>query len=230
MKKILERIVLNKAVASLLIKPVLRLHSACYKWAGSFAAVLNDGLHPKHDILKYKEWFLKNIDPGWTILDIGCNTGMLPFLLAEKAAFVYGVEIVEEHIAIAEKQRAKNNIEYICADATDYDYSRCKPVDCITMSNTLEHIDNRVNFLKAIVDKVNWADRNRKRFLFRVPQLDREWTVLYKKQLGLDSRLDKTHYTEYTLEQFKNELALAGIETKKTVISFGEIYAVCEVV
>ncbi|GAI45387.1 unnamed protein product, partial [marine sediment metagenome] len=71
---------------------------------------------------------------------------------------------------------------------------------------------------------------NHKRFLFRTPIIDREWIVLYKKELGLEYRLDPTHYVEYTLEQFKEELGRANIATKKVDIRFGEIYAVCEVV
>ena len=230
MKKILKRMVLNKALANLLIKPVLRLHSACYKWAGGFAAVLNDGLHPKHQILKYKEWFMENIEAGWTILDIGCNTGMLASLLCEKAGYVYGIEIDHEHTAIARSKHAAGNIEYICADATKYNYDFYRPTDCVILSNVLEHIENRVGFLKTLVQNLKWANKNHKRLLIRVPMLDREWIVIYKKQLGLNYRLDRSHYTEYTLKQFTEELKQADIVIKQVKICFGEIYAVCEAV
>ena len=65
MKRFLKSIILNKTVANWLIKPILRLHSCCYKWAGRFAIVLNDGIHPKHHILKYKEWFFQNVEQGF---------------------------------------------------------------------------------------------------------------------------------------------------------------------
>jgi SAM-dependent methyltransferase len=228
MKRLLKGIVLNKTIATLLIKPVLFLHSYCYKWAGRFAIVLNDGVHPKHRILKYKEWFLDNVSEDWTILDFGCNTGMLPFMLAEKAAFVYGIEINEEYVSIARTRYARDNIEYICADATNYDYSSCRPIDCVTLSNVLEHIEHRVDFLKRIIHQVNWAREEQKRFLFRVPQIDREWLVLYKKEIGVEYRLDPTHYVEYTLESFTKEMNEAGIRIINADTHFAEIYAVCE--
>ncbi len=230
MQHFLKRIIFSKTLAKLLIRPILRWHSRCYSWAGRYAVILNDGVHPKHRILRYKEWFLENIEKGWTVLDIGCDTGMLPLVLAEKAAFVYGIEINKEHVAVARAQHARANIKYICADATTYNYDSCHPIDCVTMSNLLEHIEHRVDFLKKLVHQVKWADENRKRFLFRVPVIDREWIVLYKKELGLDYRLDPTHHIEYTLEQFKKELGQANIVPKKVEIRFGEIYTICEVV
>ena len=36
--------------------------------------------------------------------------------------------------------------------------------------------------------------------------INRDWITLYKKELGIEWRLDKTHYIEYTLESFKEEL------------------------
>jgi len=229
MRHFLKRTIFSKTLAKFLIRPILRWHSLCYKWAGSFAVILNDGVHPKHYIMKYKEWFLDRIKPGWVVLDLGCDTGMLPALLAEKAAFIYAVEINKERIAAARTQYARPNIEYICADATTHNYDLCQPVNCVTMSNVLEHIEHRVDFLKKIVCQVKWADEAHKYFLFRVPMLDREWIVLYKKELGLDYRLDPTHHIEYTLEQFKEELKQANIVIKQVDIRFGEIYAVCEV-
>ena len=229
-KKLIRKIVLGETAARVLIKPVLRCHSLCYKLAGQYGIILNGGIHPKHRILKYKEWFLSNIESGWTILDIGCNTGMLPSLLSEKAAFVYGIEINPELIATARADHSKSNIEYICADATAYDYTTCRPIDCVTMSNVLEHIGRRAEFLQKIIKQINWADAQHKRFLFRVPAIDREWIVLYKKELGVDYKLAPDHEIEYTLESFGKELAVAGIRIDHAETRFGEIYALCNVV
>jgi SAM-dependent methyltransferase len=230
MRHLIKRIIFNKTVAKGLIKPILRWHSQCYKWAGTYAVILNDGVHPKHYIIKYEEWFLEHIEPGWTVLDVGCDTGMLPVLLAEKAAFVYAVERDNERITVARTQYTRPNVEYILADATTYDYHLCQPINCVTMSNVLEHIEHRVDFLKKIVHQIKWADEYHKCFLFRVPMLNREWIVLYKKELGLDYRLDPTHHIEYTLEQFEEELGQANIVPKKVEVRFGEIYALCEAI
>ena len=57
-------------------------------------------------------------------------------------------------------------------------------------------------------------------------RINRDWITLYKKELGVEWRLDKTHYIEYTLESFKEELKKAGLNLEKYSIQFGEIWAV----
>jgi hypothetical protein len=49
---------------------------------------------------------------------------------------------------------------------------------------------------------------------------------LYKKEIGMDYRLDKEHYVEYTLETFEDELREAGLKTEEYSVQFGEIWAV----
>ncbi len=51
---------------------------------------------------------------------------------------------------------------------------------------------------------------------------------VYKKQIGVEYRLDKTHYTEYTYLQLKEELKKSNIEILSHYIQFGELYAVCK--
>ena len=216
-------------VSKILIKPILKIHSICYKLAGNMAIQLNSGEHPKHKIMQYKEWFLKNIGDKAVVLDIGCNTGLMPEVISQKAAFVYGIEIEEKHVEIARNLRQKDNIEFICADAVSYDYSNCIPIDIVTLSNVLEHIENRVIFLKKLVKKIKWNDDDNKQLLIRVPMIDRDWITVYKKDLGLEYRLDRTHFIEYTFEEFKHELAQNNIEIISHFVKFGEIYAICKV-
>jgi len=225
--RIINIILANRPISKLLIKPVLKIHGICYKLAGNLAIQLNNGAHPKHEIMQYKEWFLNNIDDKSVVLDIGCNTGMMPEIMSKKAMFVYGVEIEEKHLEIARKNRQQENIEFICADASSYDYSKCKPIDIVTLSNVLEHIEDRVNFLKNLVIKINWKGDDKK-FLIRVPMIDRDWITVYKKDLGLDYKLDRTHFIEYTFQDFQDELLESNIEIKSHFIKFGEIYSICK--
>ena len=213
-------------MARLLHKVVLNIHTKTYSLSGTFAGILNDGIHPKHRIMKYKEWFLDNIKKDWIVLDVGCNTGMMPGVMSCKAKFVYGIEIEEKHILEAKNKRQKDNIEFICADATTYNYIPLQAVDCVTLSNVLEHIEHRVEFMQKLIKQIKWNDK--KRFLIRVPMLDREWIVIYKKELGVEYRLDNTHFTEYTYEQLRDELNSSGIKILSYHVKFGEIYAVCE--
>ena len=81
--------------------------------------------------------------------------------------------------------------------------------DVIILSNVLEHIENRIEFLQKIK---NLAPK----ILIRVPMINRDWITLYKKELGVEWRLDKTHYIEYTLESSKQKL--------KSQVKFREIF------
>jgi len=227
MKKIIRWILFRPIFAKWLIKPILKLHSLTYLLAGLYGTMLNHGIHPKHDILKYKEWFVSHIKNNWVVLDVGCHHGLLSKSLAEKASFVYGIEQNKHTLIIAQKQHFSSNIEYIWADATQYDYTSIQPIHCVILSNVLEHIAHRVDFLKKLITTIKWADPSQKRFLIRVPMINRSWIVIYKKNMGLDYRLDSTHKTEYDFNQFENELKQANIRIISYDIRFGEIYAIC---
>jgi len=229
-KRIVKFMVFNKFIARLLIKPILKLHNLTYMLSGMYASIVNDGIHPKFKILDYQGWFLANIEEGWNVLDIGCNTGALAYSLSEKSNMVYGIEIIEKLVEISKKNRQKNNIEYIYGDATVYDYSNCKPIDCVVLSNVLEHIEQRVEFLIKIKDTIKWNSDTKKVFLIRVPVMDRDWITLYKKSMGIEWRLDNTHFIEYTLDKFREEINNSGLEILSTKVKFGEIYAVCQVI
>ncbi len=65
-------------------------------------------------------------------------------------------------------------------------------------------------------------------FLIRVPMVNRDWLVLYKKERGIECRLDYGHFIEYTLESFENEISVVGLDIKEYSIQFGEIWAECK--
>jgi len=226
MMNFFKSIIFNRFVAQNLIHVVLSLHSFLYKLLTKFAIVNNKGVHPKHEIIKYEQWFFNNIDDGWVVLDIGSNYGKLSQYLSKKASYVYGIEIEQKHVNKAISLNQRTNVSYICADATEYLYDDMKNIDCIVLSNVLEHIENRVEFLNSMMSKNIWNDN--KYILIRVPMIDRDWVVQYKQSLGLEYRLDTTHFIEYTLDNFVYELKEAGISIKSYSIKYGEIYAVCE--
>jgi SAM-dependent methyltransferase len=228
--KNIKRIFFNKIVARLLILLILKLHNLTYKLAAVFSSILNNNIHPKHAILNYQQWFTDNVSEEDVILDIGCNNGTMVGMLADKAQYVYGIEINKSLYSQAKLKIKKSNVEFICFDATIYDYSSCIDLTVVTLSNVLEHIDDRVSFLNNIVKKIPWGNKLNKKILIRVPMIDRDWITIYKKQIGVEYRLDRTHYTEYSYQQFKDELSKCNIEILSHHIQFGELYAVCKAI
>ena len=91
----------------------------------------------------------------------------------------------------------------------------------LILSNVLEHIADRVGLLKKL-------SRLSHRLLIRVPMIERDWIVLYKKSLGLEYRLDSTHYIEYTMKVLRDEASRSGWNIVNSTIQFGECWAVLE--
>lgn len=182
--------------------------------------MLEKGIHPKHRLMRYHDFFLNNINPGDTVLDIGCGNGYNTYKIAGKAKSVVGIDIDEDNIRLARRNFKKDNIEYIRGDATSYNFN--KKFDVIILSNVLEHIEDRIKFLKKV--------RNLgKKILIRVPLFDRSWLVLFKKEFDVEYRLDSTHYIEYTVKSFLDELKDSGIEDVSYSVHFGEIWAVANI-
>ena len=216
-----------KLIIKFFLKLTLLLHTYLYKIITLLAIRYENGIHPKHGILKYKEWFLNLINKDDIVLDIGSNTGNMPILFSSKCKKVYGIEIEKSHHEIAsERSKDIKNIELFNYDATKFNYDNIDKISIVTLSNVLEHIDKRVSFIKSIVENVRWE--NKPLLLIRVPMIDREWTVLYKKDHGIEYRLDSTHFIEYTEIIFREEMEKNNLYIKSLEIRFGEIYAICE--
>jgi SAM-dependent methyltransferase len=198
-------------------KIALRLHNISYKLAAQFAIKAEDGLHPKHRIMNYHRFFVKKINENDVVLDVGCGNGALAFDVAKKAKKVFGIDIDKGSIEIARQKYRSDNVEYVVGDATK-DLPLQK-YDVVILSNVLEHIENRIEFLlkvKGLAPKI----------LIRVPMIDRDWIVPYKKELGVEWRLDKTHYIEYTIDTLREELKKADLIINEYSIQFGEIWAI----
>lgn len=204
-------------VYKIIIKIILKLHNFSYRLSSIFSKKAEQGLHPKHRLMNYHKFFMDNVDSKDIVLDIGCGNGALTLDIAKKVEKVIGIDLSEKNIKFAEEKFPAFNIEYIIGDAVKS--LPDKRFNTIILSNVLEHIENRIEFLKKI-------KKMTPKILIRVPMIDRDWITLYKKELEVEYRLDKTHYIEYTLKNFKNELDQAGLNLEKYSIQFGEIWAV----
>lgn len=200
------------------LKMTLRAHSFTYRF-GSYLShkAEKDGLHPKHRIMNYHKFFVDNITNNDIVLDIGCGNGALTYHIAKKAKRVVGIDLNGKSIKKAMSCFSRENLEYIYGDAlTNLPGGQ---FDVIILSNLLEHIAERVDFLNHLKEQTS-------KFLIRVPMSNRSWLDVYKKELGLEYRLDKTHFIEYTFESFGEEMSKAGLTILDYSIQFGEIWAV----
>jgi len=206
------------------VLPALRLmffwlNSVSYRGIVTVSTFLEGGLHPKHRLTRYHDFFVEHVQPGQRILDVGCGNGQVILKIAsQKKCRVVGVDIEEVNIVIARKcLKNVREVELVSSDIRDY--SGNGRFDVIIMSNVLEHLAGRVELLKSLVSKFN-PDC----FLVRVPMFERDWTVPYKKELGLNWKLDSTHETEYTETELRAELESAGLQVETILFRWSEMY------
>jgi SAM-dependent methyltransferase len=168
--------------------------------------------------MRYHDFFTVRVREGEHVLDIGSGIGYLAYDLARAGAKTTGIELSEKNVAKANRLYKHPNLAFVRGDAwKDLPQG---DFDTAVMSNVLEHIDDRVGFLKKVQ-----GEAHPKRWLIRVPCFDRDWTVALAKELGLDYRLDDTHFTEFTRESFEREMRDAGLEVKSLEIRWGEIWS-----
>ncbi|MFH1035925.1 MAG: class I SAM-dependent methyltransferase [Pseudomonadota bacterium] len=198
---------------------LLGLDEALYPLLSQAAVAAGGGTHVKHRLTAYHDFFVGRVAPGQRVLDVGCGVGALAQDLAQRGqARVTAIDNNPQAIERARALHPHPGVEYLLADALrPLPQAGC---EVIALSNVLEHLPQRVEFLRDLL-----AAQRPRRLLIRVPLLERDWRVAWRRELGLEWRLDNTHHTEYTLESFALEMAQAGLEVTHQEVRWGEIWA-----
>lgn len=221
-EKVLEKLI-QKGIARLspaeALRFLFRLDAALYSLQGPLAVAYGGGVHTKHRHTSYHDFFVERIKKGERVLDIGCGLGAVANDLAERSgAIVDGIDLSEVNIAEAKRRFVHANLRFFVQDALTLEPK--EKYDVVLLSNVLEHLNGRPEFLKRI-QKLSGA----KRLFVRVPLFERDWRVPLKKELGVEWRLDPDHKTEYTLESFSDDIHEAGLSVKHLEVRWGEIWS-----
>jgi SAM-dependent methyltransferase len=116
------------------------------------------------------------VQPDWTVLDIGCGPGTLAIPLAEKAQSVTALDISSEmlkHLKINTEKKGLDNIKYINADWKEaFDAGQVEHHDVVVASRSLMSGDMQ----KALSYIVNTADKTAY-LTFPVVHLPLDFTV-----------------------------------------------------
>jgi 2-polyprenyl-3-methyl-5-hydroxy-6-metoxy-1,4-benzoquinol methylase len=202
------------------LRRLLRLEAELLERIDWLAIELDGGIHAKHRLIRYHDFFVGNVHAGERILDIGCGKGELAHDLATRGgARVTGIDFNPTVLEFARSRFGVDGLTFVQADALtwepDHDY------DVVVLSNVLEHIAPRVELLRRLSEKTGAS-----RVLILVPSRERDWLVPLREELGLAHFSDPTHETEYTVDQLRRELGDSGLEMINLEQRWGELWTV----
>lgn len=201
---------------------LLTLDNYIYSLSGNQAIRYGQGVHTKHKHLNYHQFFKDRIPEGSKVLDIGCGYGALANSLSSVPNItLYGIDIDQKNVEKARKLFPKSNLVFQQGDV--YKDLEDKHFDVVILSNVLEHLENRAQLLKTVFQKTSFN-----KILIRVPAYNRDWRVPLKQELGLEWRLDPTHFIEYTEETLRAELQAADLDVVFLSSQWGEFWVECK--
>jgi SAM-dependent methyltransferase len=204
------------------VRELLIAYDDVYRALDKAAIAYDDGVHAKHRLTAYHDFFVERVRPGEVVLDVGSGKGELAFDLVTRAgAKVVGVDHDPFHLSFARSQFRDERLEFregdVLAALPDGHF------DVVVLSNVLEHLAPRTDFLRRVV-----GSAQPRAILVRVPVYQRDWTVPLKAEVGLPSYWDPDHEIEYDEELFREELGAAGLEVTELLLRWGEIWATAE--
>ena len=200
------------------MRQLLEVYGDAYAGVDMGAIDYDGGVHAKHRLTGYHDFFVERIRQGERVLDVGCGKGELAHDIAERAgAVVVAVDASPWMLQFARERFAHPRISFVQADALEFVPE--EPVQVAVLSNVLEHIEQRVELLRALRERAGAG-----RLLIRVPVLDRDWTVPLRREVGLPHFSDPEHKVEYDPQLLRDELASAGWEMGEPVFVWGEIW------
>ncbi len=186
------------------------------------AMAYGQGEHPKHRLTDYHGFFIDRIKNGERVLDVGCGYGAVARSIANAHPDCIVTGIDQDRFRLNQAKHSENpaNLTFIEGDAT-YDLPP-GGWDVVVLSNVLEHISNRVDFLRNLQ-----AASGARRYLIRVPLFERDWQMALRYELGVDFRSDPDHKIEHKLSEFYSEMSLVGLIPIELITLWGEIWADC---
>ena len=204
------------------LRRLFKIHDRLEWVTNERALAYGCGEHPKHWLIRYHNFFIEHINDGESVLDVGCGYGAVSrsIALARPNSRVTGIDWSSERLRQAKASIVPKNLSFIEGDARSLGANL--KFDVVVLSNVLEHIVERVEFLIALQKATNASH-----FLIRVPLFERDWKMGLRESLGVDFRSDDDHKIEHKLSEFLAEIAEAGMLVIECNTLWGEIWANC---
>lgn len=170
-------------------------------------------LHPVRQ--KSKEFILAHLSSQSKVLDLGCHTGDISFILAQKALHVTGIDFNASAIQEAQAKYKKDNLVFMSREALEFLQSGQHDFDTLVLSHILEHLDEPKQFLMEF-------KKYFKKIYIELPDFDKYYLNHYRQQLNV--RLiytDNDHVSEFDRDELNAILTACGIEIEVAEYRYG---------
>ena len=170
-----------------------------------------------------RQFFQKHLNENFTVLDLGCATGALTNMIAEKAKKVIGIDHNKWDIEKAKTTYKKNNLEFYHGDALEFLSNNKEHFDVLILAHILEHLDNPKEFI--------YAFKNYFRFIYiELPDFDSSVLNHFRKDLNMQLvYTDDDHVSEFDRFELETLLTECNIKIVESVYRFGVQQLWCEV-
>lgn len=191
------------------------IDSACTRWG--------NGISVKHQLMEgIHSFFYERIPPHSKVLDLGCGVGAVAHdIVLHANSTVLGIDMDANSITLAKQLYQHPNLQFVLGNVFTH-VPDAESFDVIILSSVLEHLENRTDFLRNLIQKFHPA-----KFLIRVPTFEQHYFKALKRHLGLFAFVDPTHVLEYSPEVFAAEMTDAGLNISHLEIRWGDIWAEC---
>lgn len=160
--------------------------------------------------------FLKSkLHSEFNVLDLGCNTGDLTYLLSTHVKRAIGIDFNRDLVIKAQQNFVKDNLQFLHGEAIAFLRENTQQFEVLVLSHILEHLDSPELFLQDF----------KKFFTFiyiEVPDFERTPLNNYRKELNSNLIYsDSDHIWEFDRTGITNIINDSGLEILDTEYRHG---------
>ena len=200
------------------MRQLLQLYDDAYHGVDLGAIDYDKGVHAKHRLTRYHDFFVERIHAGERVLDVGCGKGELAHDVAERSkAHVIAIDASPWMLEFARERFSHPNVTFVQADAVDY-----APTNRSTSRFSRTSSSTSTLGWSSCAACVSVPGRNDCSSAFR------RWTVTGPchcgKRSGCSTSPIRSTRSSTTRQLLRSELAEAGWEMGEPQLNWGEIW------
>lgn len=170
----------------------------------------------EHPLRQYSNNYILNLlKESDTVLDLGCHSGQITAVLAQKAKEVIGIDYDQLAIDTAKRQHQQSNLSFVHDRVEHYLQANQRSFDVLILSHILEHLDQPKEILLACKPFVNYV-------YVELPDFDKSYLNHYRNDLNRELiYTDLDHVREFDRMEMKTLLKECGFDILESEYRFG---------